>query len=248
MHMRTRDPHTVRLWQAPVIAAQALWLRNRRPVLSCAGGLDHGVIPGPGRPSFRLAIVGESTAAGVGVSGHDDGIAGALARRVRDALGREVAWTARGAQGSTVRLTRHHVIPQLDNDYHLVVLLAGVSDVINGETLADWSIDIAAAVEDLAVRNRHVLVAGMPPLRDFPQLPSPLAEFLDRRGQEMDVVTARIASGRDNVTFASSRPPKPLDPTLFAADGMHMTAAGYAGWADALLAEYLASPSATSAS
>ena len=218
MHTRSRDMTTVSLWKAPLLAAQSVWLRARRPLAPKPHAQDHGTVPGPGRPAFRLAVLGESTAVGASTP-HHTGIAEALAAELRDKLGRQVDWTVRRPHGSTVRFIRHHMIPQAANDHDLVVLMAGTSDAIGGESLHDWSIDMAAAIQDLAVRNRHVLVGGIPGLRDYPHLPHPLAEFLDRRAREMDAETARIVAGCDNVTFASSRGICPLEREMFAGTG-----------------------------
>ncbi|MDO5499718.1 MAG: SGNH/GDSL hydrolase family protein [Propionibacteriaceae bacterium] len=191
-------------------------------------------MPGGGQPIFRLAVVGDSTAAGVGVDRHDQGVAGIFARTMAERLQRDVEWSANGAVHATLRKIRDQVIPSLPEDLDLVVLLAGVADALYGESLEDWSIDIAAAIEDLAVRHRHVIVAGMPPLKDFPVLPRALAAFLDERGREMDAETARVCAGRGNVTFASSRGPYRIRRELFASDGLHLSEAGYVAWANFL--------------
>lgn len=242
VHKQPRHVTSVGLWSAPVLAVQSLYLRMRRSLQPDARRLDEGVVPGPGSPPFRLAVVGESTAVGVSVEGSSGGIAEAIATQLRDQLGRQVEWTVRRAHGSTVQFLRHHIIPQVADDHDLVVLLAGVSDAIGGQSLKDWGIDISAAIQDLAVRNRHVLVAGLPRLEDFPQLPSPLSEFLDRRARDMDAETRRIAAHSDNVTFSSSRHMAPLTPEMFARDGMHLTSAGYAAWAATLVATYFSAP------
>jgi len=64
---------------APLLVWQGKQTRRTTPRLPEAGGEPHGQY-GDGEPALRLLVIGESTAAGVGVAHHQDGLASQLAR------------------------------------------------------------------------------------------------------------------------------------------------------------------------
>lgn len=66
-----------RLLLSPLLAAQALWVISRALQLPEAAGPRSGVT-GTG-PILRLRIIGDSSAAGVGVAHQDQALAGQLA-------------------------------------------------------------------------------------------------------------------------------------------------------------------------
>lgn len=224
------------LWTNTLVAAQTMWVRSASLFLPPPGGPSHGVVEAPGSPEFRLALVGDSAAAGIGVSTHALGLAGSLGRELAVSTGRRVEWRVFAQSTATVQRIRQRLIPQLPVDHDLVVLVAGSTDALQATPLEEWSIDIAAAIEDLAVRHRRVLVAGAPPFADLPCLPSPLAETLDRRALAMDEITAAVCEARPGVVFASSRTVPDETEGLFAVDGFHPSARAYARWARSLAA------------
>ena len=65
---------------APLLAAQGWLVRTRTPVLPEAAGPRSGVV-GSG-PTLRFAVIGESTAAGVGVTHQRAGLAVRLAEQL----------------------------------------------------------------------------------------------------------------------------------------------------------------------
>lgn len=215
-----------------IVAAQSLWIRSATLFLPAAAGPNHGVVEAVGSPAFRLAVVGDSSAAGIGVSRHALGIAGGMARELAVSTGRRIEWLTLGRPSATLQRIRQYLIPELPVDQDLAVLVAGTSDALADRPLDEWSIDIGAAIEDLAVRHRRVLVAGLPPFAEFPCLPQPLAETLDERASAMDEVTSRVCESRHGVVFAPSRPFFPAETDgLFAVDGFHPSARAYAQWA-----------------
>ncbi|MFD4764213.1 hypothetical protein ACFWOJ_36970, partial [Streptomyces sp. NPDC058439] len=108
----------------PVVAAQAVYLRLSTETLPAAGGPESGTtdetVGAPaGEPAgeragaaaggaagagpLRVAVVGESTAAGCGVERHEEGFTGQFARELSARTGRPVDWAVRGRYGATAR-------------------------------------------------------------------------------------------------------------------------------------------------
>jgi hypothetical protein len=84
---------------APVLLWQGLRLHRRIPRLGEAAG-PAGIADG-GAPSVRLAVLGDSTAAGVGTSSHQQALAGALGAAIAVRTGRAVSWRAVARSGAT---------------------------------------------------------------------------------------------------------------------------------------------------
>ncbi|SDT34858.1 SGNH/GDSL hydrolase family protein [Actinoplanes derwentensis] len=220
----------------PVVAAQGLWLKSTIKPLPAPGGVSGGTVTGSDVARLRLAVVGESTAAGCGVARHEDGFAGAFAGEVAARTGQTVEWAATGRYGATARLIRERLLPSIGDDLNLVVVLAGVNDVLTGRSARQWRADLTGIIGDLAGRTRKIVVTGVPPFTLFPALPAVLARYLAERASVLDQVSEQVC-GRDAVFVRSDFDTVP--PGFFAADRFHPSAAGYRQWA-AMVAERVA--------
>ena len=227
----------------PVIAAQGLWVRYRTEVLPPAGGASSGSVTelGAGNP-VRLAVVGESTAAGCGADTHDEAFPGALARELATRTGRPVSWDVVGQYGATSRRIRHRLLPQLGENYDLAVLLAGANDVLGRRRPSDWADDLAAVVDDLAARAEQVVVVGLPPFAAFPSLPWPLSDYLAGEAAGLDAVAAQVCADHSRTTWVSSTGVLRIDPNFFARDGFHLSSCGYGQWAEVVAQKLPARP------
>lgn len=220
---------------APVLVAQALHVRRVTPRLPGAAGPIEGLVPGKGEP-FRLAVLGESTADGVGASTHEEALAGQLARALaRD--GREVSWQVVGRTGANARTVRDDLVP-LVRPADLVLVALGVNDTTELHTATRYRRDLLGLV--VALRRRlgrvDVVLAGVPPMGRFPGLPRPLRDVLAARSAALDVAAAELAH-LPRVIHAPMRPAL-LDDETFAGDRFHPGPTGYARWAEELADAY----------
>lgn len=147
----------------PVIAVQAMWVRSTTETLPPASGPTAGTVGDGSRQHLRIAVVGESTAAGCGVGTHDDGFAGCLARELSTRTHRPVTWKVLGEPAATARRIRFRLVPRLGDNLNVAVLLAGVNDVLSRRTPEGWRDDLAAIVGHPSDRADHVAVTGVPP-------------------------------------------------------------------------------------
>lgn len=156
----------------PVVAAQALFVRMSTEALPPAGGPESGTAgEAAGGEPLRIAVVGESTAAGCGVEQQEEGFTGQFARELSVRTGRPVDWSVHGRYGATARRIRYRLLPELDTGLHVVALLAGVNDVLTRRSPQDWGDDLGAVVGELAQRADQVVVTGIPPFAEFPSIP-----------------------------------------------------------------------------
>ena len=211
----------VKLALAPLLVAQAVATRRRAPVLPEAGGAREGVLGAGLAVPLRVLVVGDSSAAGVGVARQDEAVVGHLVRALHGAIGRPVAWTLRARTGLTTRgvhaLLRESPPPPAD----VAIVITGVNDVI-GQVPVRRALRDRAALADWLLASagvRHVVFAPLPPLHRFPLLPEPLRRVMGGDARRHDAALAQWAQGRGDVSHAPIA--LELDAAGMASDGFH---------------------------
>lgn len=190
----------LKLMLAPLLAAQAVATRRRAPELPEAAGPRAGSV-GSG-PGLRLLIVGDSSAAGVGVRTQDDALAGHLTRTLANEANRTVRWQLVAKSGITSAQALQLVRQAKPEAAELAVAVLGVNDVVaqvpshravaQRAELADWLVAHAGV--------RHVVFAPLPPMHRFPLLPQPLRWIAGRDARRHDDAVARWAATRGDVS------------------------------------------------
>lgn len=217
------------LWLAlaPVCLAQGLAVRRRAQLLPEAVG------PRSGRsgigPELRLLILGDSSAAGVGVVHLDDALSGRLVAALE---GFDLHWRLEARKGATTAsaLAALEALPPEPFDAAVVAL--GVNDVTRQVPLNRWRARQAGLWHLLQDHfgARHIYLSGVPPLGLFPLLPLPLRAVLGARAALFDAALAAQAAGHPalrHLPFDAAM----LDPALMASDGFHPGPAIYRHWA-----------------
>ena len=220
---------------APYLWLQGQQLRRRIPQLPEAAGPRHGSIQGDSHP-ITIVVMGESTAAGVGVATQAEGLASLLATAVARETGRTIFWHTVAASGLTLRQMRRQLVPivaRLQPD--AVLLASGVNDVLRLQTATGYSLQL----ERLALRLQKkmgsvipLLVSPVPDLGQFPALPSPLREIFGARSWFLQASSGRMCRTLEAVVQLPRLPASVYTEELFAADGFHPGAAGYRLWAE----------------
>jgi lysophospholipase L1-like esterase len=217
-----------------LLGAQGVYVQRVTPRLPGAAGPDTGIVPGTA-PMLRLAVIGESTADGVGAASHADALTGQLAESLAARFGCGVAWQAVGKTGANARTVLEELAPRV-RPADLVVVALGVNDTIELHSANRYRRDLLRLV--CALRDRlgpvPVLLAGVPPMGRFPALPPPLRQVLGLRSAALAKAAASLAALPD-VTYAPM-PVDLLDADTFATDGFHPAPAGYQVWAGQLAA------------
>ncbi|WP_063725746.1 GNAT family N-acetyltransferase [Cryptosporangium arvum] len=214
----------------PLVAAvQGTWLRRTTAPLPPAGGPASGRTGPVGHAPLNVVVVGDSTAAGCGVTSHREGFACGFAHELTARTGRPVRWEVVGQFGATARRVRHKLIPRVGADFDLAVLLAGGNDVLGGRDPEHWRDDLTAILDALEERAGRVVVAGAPPFARFPGLPGALGRYLAQRADALDDASRAVCRPRPGSDWVTVTEPPPAG--FFSADGMHPSAAGYRRWA-----------------
>lgn len=210
---------TLKLALSPLLALQAVAVRRRMPRLPEAGGARRGVA-GQG-PPLRLLIVGDSSAAGVGVARQSEALAQPLARYLAEATAAQVQWQLVARSGLTSAQALALLRKQFGLRADLAVVVTGVNDVVEQvpsrravaarEALANWLRNVAGV--------QHVVFAPLPPVHQFPGLPQPLRWVAGADARRHDRALAAWAATRGDVSHVNWG--LQLNRGVMAHDGFH---------------------------
>jgi lysophospholipase L1-like esterase len=221
-------------WLAlPVYIWQGVGVRLRTERMVPAEGPVTGAIAGRGEP-LRLLVVGDSSAASVGVRTSDKGLAPNLARIVGERTGRPVEWRKAGFNSATAGQIRDFVVPNLAPEpYSHIVLSLGTNDAKNFHTMRRFGREFGGLVYALKAKWPQARIVWSPvvDMTRVPAMPPALGRILEIRASLVNRLGTRLCLERGAV--AASRLPI-LDATGFSTDGFHASEAGYAWWAEHL--------------
>jgi lysophospholipase L1-like esterase len=222
----------------PLLVAQGRAVRAQALKLPEAAGERRGVA-GHGPVALRVLIVGDSSAAGVGVGTQDEAFAGQLAVALAERTGAAVAWQLVATSGHTAAdaaraLARASLAPA-----DLLVTALGVNDVV-GQGRTSHFLRALDEIHALAVTRSqvtHTWHCGLPPLGTFALLPRPLRWVLGRDAAHLDEALRRHLAGQTGRLHL----PLPEAPRLpgkddatpegwMARDGFHPGLLGYRQW------------------
>jgi len=225
--MRVYKEALVAFSVGPLMYIQGMIVRKYAAVLPEAIGPRAGTI-GHGKP-LRVLVLGDSSAAGVGVNTQDEAIAGQLVAQLADKF--QVKWKLLAKTGATTKSHTQALLEQVEGKFDAAMICLGVNDVTHGVNLKKW-LKQQSQLYDILENHfgvKDIYVSGIPPIKYFPLLPQPLRWFLGRRADRFDHWLAALINDRQNcfhipIAF-------PPDNSLMASDGYHPKASVYAEWA-----------------
>lgn len=239
---------------AGLVAVQLMRLRRMEFLPNHPGFyVNHVVQPAraSGARQLRLAVLGDSTTAGVGVERPEDALPYLIARRVADAEGAPVhvvsyGWAgARVADVATQQLTRaleplragarEPFLPGAD----IVALVVGANDATHQTNPRRYRADLRRllrAIREAAPRARVVL-AGIPALRGaLPQI-EPLILIADSWARLLRPISRDEAAdaGVAYADLAAEVPPRIRGRRdVLSVDRFHPSVVGYSAWAEVI--------------
>lgn len=202
---------------------QLLAFAARVERLGEAQGARMGVV-GQG-PGLRLLIVGDSSAAGVGVARQEDALAGHVIRHLAPHF--TLDWRLVARSGVTTAAARQ----MLDGtgQFDAAITALGVNDVLRQCSAARFAREQAGLMAELRGRHgvAHIFASAVPPLGAFEVFPHALRAHLGARAQALDAALQQVCaeSGAQHVPFDLAPGPEWL-----ARDGLHPGAPLYAEW------------------
>lgn len=236
MSVDPRFSRLVALGLGPVLLVQARRLRREIPTLPDAASPWQGAIDGP--DPVRILVLGDSTAAGVGVATQSDALPGNLARAILENWGRGSTWNAVGKSGATARdIIELYLDEASEEEYDLIFVSIGANDALVGRPRSAFRLDVRKILRRLRATspNALILMSSLPAFFQFSSLPNPLRWALYLHSNSLELAARRVADGEPGVIM--SPPPPPYTEGFFASDLFHPSAAGYRDWVEFALSD-----------
>ncbi len=201
---------------------------------------------GQGRPgpALKIALIGDSSAAGYGVSTVEETPGAYLASAVAEVADRRVYLSSVAKVGAQSKDLAGQVDLVLPVEPHVAVIFIGANDVTHAVPLRASIRLLTAQVRRLRAAGVEVVIVTCPDLGSIEPLAPPLkqvARFLSRRLAAAQA-TATLEAGGRSVALASvlGSEFQHLSDLLFGPDRFHPSAAGYARMCSAILPTLLA--------
>lgn len=217
---------------APIALFQAFGVRRRITRLAPPPGRPIGRVGQGSHPRYRILVIGDSSAAGVGAAHMDETLAPALARVLAERLGATVDWRTAGSNSATTEELRDHVVPHIASEpYSHIVILAGTNDMKNFLPRRRFDDGFGQLLFALHAKWPEATLVWSPiiDMRTVPALPRLLGRILQLRVEMINELGHQLCRER----FALAAPVlEASDIAGFAEDGFHASAKGYSYWAD----------------
>lgn len=215
---------------AHLLAAQGAAADGRvRPYVTAAPPIRE-FYGDPADPPLTLAVLGDSSAQGVGVADFDDSLGGWLGQHLA-ARGRYVRVLCVAENGTRAEHLDEQVSRVLPERPGLVAISTGVNDVRNRSNPWRAARTLGAAVARLRAGGATVVVGTTPYLGVLRLVDQPLRAIGHRCSVLLEREQLRAVSAAGGTPVALGRLLTPLfdaDLSNFAADGFHPSRRGYA--------------------
>jgi lysophospholipase L1-like esterase len=251
---------------AGIVAVQFMRLR-RMEFLGHPGFYVNHVVP-PSRhaaaPRLRLAVLGDSTTAGVGVERAEDSLPYLIATRVADAEARPVHVVSYGWAGARVGDLVRTQLPRAVEPLRatetesflaaadVVAVVIGANDATHNTPPGRFRSDLRTLLEGIrhAAPSARVVLAGIPAFRGALRGVEPLIFLADQYARLLRPISRSEAAraGAAYADLAAKVPERIRGRTdVLSRDRFHPSAVAYAAWADVIGEALLGETSARAA-
>ncbi|SDG58372.1 Lysophospholipase L1 [Lentzea fradiae] len=185
---------------------------------------------------MRLCLLGDSIAAGVGSTRREDTLGPLLATRLRQA-GHPVDLTVHAVPGARSADLRAQVRRAVAGSVDVAVVVIGANDLTRFVPAHVGAQQLHDAVADLREAKAAVVVATAPDLSVVAHVPPALRDVVSAVSRDYAEAQQRAVIKAGGVVAHVERAVTSLfaaDPSLFATDRFHPSAAGYRAIAEAL--------------
>jgi lysophospholipase L1-like esterase len=190
-----------------------------------------------GEAPVRLAVLGDSTVAGVGSPTEAESLPVLIAQRVADDARRPVDVVGFGISGARTATLASDQPPASDG-FDVVVLIIGSNDATHATLWPDVRRQTVEMLDLATSGGARVVLAGTPRFSGTQIIPEPLRTIVDRYSGILRGEQRAAAASFPRVRFvdiaADASPRFEGRPDATSEDGFHPSPIGYGFWADAI--------------
>lgn len=234
LHFRYHAEIALKFVLLPYLLLRGAWLRHTALELPEPVGARRGTI-GNGK-ALRMIVLGDSSAAGVGVDHQNYALTGQLLDRLSGTY--EVTYYLDAKTGRTTRQMVKQLSKIPAEQFDIAVTALGVNDITRRASRENWLED-TDQMHDLLQSKfgvQHIYVSGIPRIRDFPLLPRLMRWMLGRQGERYDEGLAQMVSQRPGCYHI---PADIVLHGLMSRDGFHPGPKVYSEWAQKIFVRIL---------
>lgn len=229
-------PHLVlRTLLGPLLMTQARRVRRTALRLPEARGPRLGLEGQHHAPAplMRLMVLGDSSAAGVGVSCQTQALAMPAARALSAAISRPVGWQLLARTGVSTSEALQMMATERVCQADAALIALGVNDVTGQRSPAAFRRDTESLLETLNQRYgvQVTVLTAIPPMHRFPVIPQPLRWYLGACAQRLDEELRRLCADHPTRHVLGLDWADMTRTDAIAEDGYHPGASHYAQWA-----------------
>jgi lysophospholipase L1-like esterase len=188
--------------------------------------------------ALRIAVLGDSTVAGVGSPTERESLPVLIAQRVADGLDRPVEVVGFGVSGARTGTVLAEQLPRLEAPWDAVVIVIGSNDATHATPWPDLRRQTRAMLQRAADMSAVVVLAGAPRFSGNGIIPEPLRTMVDRYAGVLAGEQRAAAASVPAATFvdiaADASPRFAGRPDATSSDGFHPSPVGYGFWADSI--------------
>lgn len=208
----------------------------KRDLPSFEGFDASGAVGDPELPTVTIAVLGDSTTTGPGLTRPEDIWIRQAAAMLADRY--HVVIESVGMGGSKAKDVAVDQVP-LVRRADIAIVAAGSNDALRARTVSHSEHWLNRTATQLLESAEIVILAGVGDLADIPRLPWPLSAFARSRGFAMDAAHRRVAATSDRIIkvpiLEVGAPRFKETADTFSPDLFHVNEKGHQIWAETLL-------------
>ena len=190
--------------------------------------------PSGNSKTIRILLIGDSSAAGVGVREIEQSLGGQLPAIVSELAGKPVRLRIAGNNSATSDQIRDFVVPHLEpENYDFICLNIGTNDAKNWHRGKTFCKNFGSLLYGLRTKfpGAKIIWSGIIDMEGIPALPSPLNKILGIRSRILNKNGKILCAERGAL---APEPEWQVIPENFSVDGFHASEKGYREWAENL--------------
>lgn len=227
-----------------ILAAEALEARRRIGRRTTAPPYADGRYGRGAGMTIRLAVLGDSGAAGLGADSPGDTMGAILANALAEVSGRTVTLSNHAVVGAQTKDLDAQVDRALWTRPHVAVIMVGANDITHLVPRTLSARRLRDAIRRIRGSGTEVVMATCPDLGTVKPVPQPLRAIMRRRSRLLAQAQADATTdeGGRAVMLGSRLGPEfdERPDVMFASDRFHPSTQGYEAAAQALLPEVIA--------